>query len=326
MIDVNRFGNCGTDLLGSGSRSCDLSLFGDATGFIMFKKGFTMPRNTANAETFFKEKLKAFEVFPYLDIYEFTQDAGEDDIATSSRGRQTIIRSSNQVFTFDFDRGACIHKSLYNKRGNGRWDFAFVFEGGLLMAINSTGTAFVPFDGGLFNVATLRLQQGTDPQASTSSIQLTNATQFNQRFVFIPWDNLGFDLNELNGVVDTKISYTVLPTATDEIRVKVASACNFDDVILGLDETTSWVLGGTQAATTTITGVTFNASTGEYVLALSADLATNDTVQPRLVSAGGYDVAEDDAGNLFKGKAQLFTVGGTGGVNDGIVAGQFPLI
>jgi hypothetical protein len=218
------------------------------------------------------------------------------------------IRDGKPQFTFSFNRGGCFHKSLYNKRGENRWDLAILFETGVLMASNLDET-ISGFNMGMFDVDTFKLQQGTDPQMSTAVIQLLDAYQFNANHQFFTWEALGVNLAQVNGVIDVNILYvpSEVPTG-DEVTVKVVSACNNDDVILGLDDEANWVVGGTQTTPKTVTAVAFDTDTNLYTLTLSSALIANDTVAPKIVGTDS-DVYEDLTGNLFKGQAAIEIVG-----------------
>jgi hypothetical protein len=206
-----------------------------------------------------------------------------------------------------FTGGGCLHKSLWDKRGQDRWDVGILFETGVLLATNSAQTKVSGFDAGMFAVSTLSIQQGTDPQMSTAELQLKDSNEFNALHTFFKYDEIGANLADVGGVVETKITYDPNPSAATTVDVKVVSACNTGDVILGLDDAANWNLGGVQATSTTISGVTFDADTGVYTITVSPILVDDDTVAPKLVS-GADDVAEDALGNLFKGQAALFTI------------------
>ena len=62
-----------------------------------------------------------------------------------------------------------------------------------------------------------------------------------------------------------------------------------------------------QTSATTISGVTYNASTEKYTFTVSPALVEDDTVKPTL-SDGTYNVIEDATGNLYKGTSATVTV------------------
>lgn len=310
MITFNQFGDCESDTLGSGSGKCDLQSFGDPTGMLLLSKNWFLAASSATLdEATYKTQLKTLQAFPYVPLFNFEQTTPENEKNTSNTGVLTEIRAGKPQFSFTFDKGSCTHKSLYDKRGKNRWDLAIVFDIGVLFARNVAGTNLVGFDAGMLSIETFRLVQGTDPQSSTAMVQLLNAEQFNARHEFFTWSQLGFDMNQINGVVETNIEYTVAPSASTAFSAKITGGCNVSEVITGLDGITNFRLGGTQAAATAISAVSYNTATDAYDFTLDNALASGDTVQLELFdTANSYLVIEDSLGELFKGKAPLATV------------------
>ena len=119
-IEIDSYGNCTTDLLGSGLGTCDITNYGDATGLVLFKKGISFDITDGSAAfglTEYTNSVKSLDAFPYGGIYDFTQDTPENEKNTSSTGVITTIRDGKPQFGFMFTKGGCYHKSLYNKRG-----------------------------------------------------------------------------------------------------------------------------------------------------------------------------------------------------------------
>lgn len=307
-IVLDAYGNCDSDLLGSATRSCDITSFGDPIGIELFQKGFNIPVNVADFEAAWIDGVEEMKILPYIGIYDFTQDTPDNEVATSSTGIMSTVRAGKPQYSFSFDRGGCFHKSLYNKRGNRRWDFGIVFENGILLAVSVDGTIVEGFDGGMFDVQTLKFQQGTDPQTSTAIMQFINASQFNERFTFLTWENLGVDLSRIQGVVEANAAFAITPTTSATLVVSVTSKCNSDDTIAGLDATASWRVLGVQTTPKTITTVVYNAATDRYTFTLSSALIATDTIGLALTGTGGVDVAMDDDGVMFKGRTPIVTI------------------
>ena len=308
MIPINRSGNCGTDLRGSGLRSCDIKSFGDVIGFNLHQKGFSWDVETDElSEATWLEAIQGMNIIPYNGIYDFTQDTPENERSTSSRGIMNTIREGKPQMSFSLTKGGCLHKSLYDKKGDDRWDLSIVFETGILIATNEDDTQLIGFDMGMFDVETFRLQQGTDPQQTTAVIQLVDSAQFNTKFTFITWAELGVNLSKIGGVVDASLTYPTAPAAGTTFSVSVASLCNLDDTITSLDDLANWELGGEQTSPTEISAVVYNSGTKAYDFTVDTPLVATDTIQPRLVD-GAFDVAQDTLGYLFKGQAPLATI------------------
>lgn len=306
-IELNKQGNCATDYTGSGLGSCDITQFGDAKGIVLFEKGWSKTIASGSFDlTEYTNDVKGLNIFPYVGIYDFTQDTPENEKNTSALGVLTEIRAGKPQFSFMFDKGSCFHKSLFNKRGNGLWDFGILFEEGILLATNQAMTELKAFDGGMLSVETLKLQQGTDPQMSTAIIQLLDAIEFNAYHQFFRYSDVG-DIDDVKGAIEVKVVVDPIEDGDTTFTASVTSACNSDSVALGLDDTDLWILGGTQASATAYTDVSYNASTGKYTFTVDVALAENDTVKPTL-SDGTYIVVEDATGNLYKGTSALVTV------------------
>ena len=308
-VDLNAFGNCTTDFTGSGQGTCDLTVFGDFKGIVPFKKGISYPITDGNAAfglTEYTDTVKGLNAFPYVsNMYDFTQDTPENETNSSSTGILTEIRAGKPQFGFMYRGGSCQSKSLFNKRGDGKWDFGLVFEEGILMATNTAGTELRPFNGGMFSVETMKVVQGTDPQMTSVKFQLLDAIEFNARHVFLPFSKVG-DLDDVIGAIETSITVDPIAAGTT-FSASIVSACNKDNVILDLATVGDYVLLGTQASATVINAVVYNATTSKYDFTVDVALVASDTVQIKL-SDGTYDVIEDSLGNMYKGTSNTIIV------------------
>lgn len=144
----------------------------------------------------------------------------------------------------------------------------------------------------MFDVNTFRLLQGTDPQSSTASVQLSSADEFNSFHQFVTWDKLGFNANDINGAVETKL--TIGSNTATSIPVQVSVICNSDVKVSGLDEVLNWTVINTDTgADIQITSVSESAG-GNYTLEGTGFPTTKLTV---LLNG------EDAINEIYKGKA-----------------------
>lgn len=308
MITLNLQGSCITRARGTGLGDC-VKQYGDLLGIDIYRKGWSLDTTTDTLpnEAGYKALIQSEQVYPLNDLYSFEQNTPDNEFATGSTGKMSEIRAGKPQYSITWDLGACFHKGLYDKRGQNRWDIAFKFETGVLFASNVDGSKLKAFDNGMFSVATFKVLQGTDPEMSTVTFQLPTAIEFNERQVFYTWDALGYDMNNVNGVINAHLEYQTTPVAGTTVSVKVLDDCNRSVSVLGLDDPSNWALGGTQISATTISGVAYNATTEAYDLTLDTPLVSTDTVQPKLVD-GADDVAENSSGDLYKGQAPLATI------------------
>lgn len=306
-VSVNLFGDCTSAVRGTGLGNC-LKEFGDVVGVDIITKGTTWSSDPT--EQSYKDDIQGLVSFPLNNVYNFEQNTPDNDQSTGNTGLKNDIRAGKPEFAFMFDAGYCFHKNIYDKGGKNKWDLAIKFETGILYASNVAETEIKGFDVNLFSVSTFKFQQGTDPEMTTVNVQFSNATELNQRGVFYTWDELGFDGTLQNGAINAHLEYQTAPTATTTVSVKVLDECNRSVNVLGLADPNEWGLGGTQASSTTITGVVYNSSTEAYDLTVSPTLVSADTVQPFLqdVSGSWSSVAENSSGEFYKGQAPSATI------------------
>lgn len=311
-VDLNAYGNCTTDFTGSGQGTCDLTIFGDFKGIVNFKKSVNYAITDGNAAfglTEYTNSVKALDAFPYvIDMYDFSQDTPDNETNTSSTGILTEIRAGKPQFSFMYRGGSCQSKSLYNKRGDGKWNFGLVFETGILMCTNTAGTQLRPFNGGMFSVETMKVVQGTDPQMTTVKFQLLDAVEFNARHVFLPFSKVG-DLDDVIGAIETSVTLDAIADTDTEFSASIVSSCNKDSTILDLEDVNNFVVlnNTTIFGAITLSAVTYNASTGKYDFTTNEAMQAADVIRIKL-SDGTYDVIEDTLGNLYKGTSNQVVV------------------
>src|SRR5688500_11634105 len=99
-IVLDAYGNCDSDLLGSATRSCDITSFGDRIGVELFQKGFNIPVAVSDFEAAWIDGVEEMKILPYIGIYDFTQDTPDNEVATSSTGIMSTVRAGKPQFTF----------------------------------------------------------------------------------------------------------------------------------------------------------------------------------------------------------------------------------
>src|SRR5690606_31985428 len=142
-----------------------------------------------------------------------------------------------------------------------QWEAAVLFETGVLLTETEDGNDR-GFNASPLHVETYRCQSCTDLVRSIVNIQLLYPDALNKSSVFYTWEALGFDLREIDGVVDVNIEAVGSPGGSNEIEVKVTTSCNGSDVVLGLDDENIWSISSGQ----TVTSVSYDANTKTYTL------------------------------------------------------------
>lgn len=307
-IDLNLQGNCTVGTRGTGLGDC-LAKEGDATGFDISVKSWKLDTTTDTlpTEAEYKALVQAETIYPFNGLYNFDQVTPDSEYATGSTGLKSKIRSGKPEYAFTFDKGYCAHKGMYDKEGKDRWNISLKFETGVFLATDVSESIIKGFSNGLFDVGTYKFQQGTDPSMSVVSFQFSNAVELNQRGVFYTWDELGYDMNFVDGIINASVSFETTPVAGTELRVEVKDDCNRSANIQGLTNANNWVVGGIQATPATVTAVTY--SDNVYVLTLDNATISTDTISVNLGDVtNGYNSAENASGDLYKGSTSTETI------------------
>lgn len=309
MINLNAQGNCASDVKGTGLAAC-VKEYGDLRGIDLYPKGYFVNLATGSypTEAEYEAMVQNGELYPLNNLYDFEQATPDNDIATSSTGIKKQIRSGKPEYSITWSDGGCYHRGVYDKKGFNRWDIVFKFESGVLYTYNASETELKAFAAGMFDVNTFKFQQGTDPDMTTVNFQLTKVNEMNLRQNFVTWDALGYDMTEVNGVLDVDVAFVGTPSAGTDFVVSVKSSCNADASIESLTELDNWLLGGTQASSTAISAVSYNSANEEYTITVDTPLVSADTIVLSLKGASGEDAAKDAAGNFFKGSTSSATI------------------
>lgn len=296
-------------LLGTGSGECDVETLGDLIGGAITTKDVKFNITTDTFLTKYNELVLGKKIFPLIGLYDFDQTTPDNEVATSSIGVKFEIREGKVELTLIYNKSHCAHKSMFTKKGFKKWNILLFFKKHTVGTTDIAGENFKGFDAGMFSVGSFKIQKGTDPQQTKVMLQLTDngTTEWNERMFAIDNDEINAELNTIDGVIDTLITYESAPAAGTTIVVNVKSACN-GKPIAGLVGAASWKLGGAQASATTISGVTESATIpGRYTITYNPTTVATDKVAPFL-SNGTVNGVEDINGVKYAGQAEEATI------------------
>lgn len=301
-IDINAFGVCANSYAGTGLGSCPIEEFGDLKGLGAINKGETLDIATGTMnEATFRSLITSGKLHQLIDLEAFEQNTPDNEVYTSSNGLKRDLRSGKPEFTITYMKGLCSHKKMYNIQGNGKFDWYLYFEKGMLLAKNIAETELKGFNGGMFSVGTYKFLQGGDPEQGKAMIQLRDTEEFNTQWVYFPYDVIGFDASQIDGVIDTVVSVKTAPADTDTtFAVNVVDGCNSSVSYASLfDAVGDWSVL-VNGASVTISAVSVS---GDDVALTIPVLSTGDIVKVSLNS-----VVEDDNGKYYKSNIASTTV------------------
>jgi hypothetical protein len=303
MINLNAFGNCATDVAGTGTGQCPIDQLGDMLGIALLNKGTALDVATDSlTEAAFRDLITTGKLHQLLDREAFEQNTPDNDLYTSPEGLITSIRAGKPQFALTYSKGLCFHKSLYGLQGKNRWDAILYFDKGMLMATNTGNTKVKGFDAGSLIVGTYMFQQGTEIEKGNATIQFKSAEEFNTKWVYFSYDELGFSPLEIDGVIDTQLQFTEAPAnAGTTVKVKVLDGCNTSINYTSLFDAVGDYLLKVNGVTKTISAVAI--SDGVATLTFTGPLATGNKVE---VSLNG--VIEDAELNYYKSAVLTKTI------------------
>jgi hypothetical protein len=306
-----QYGDCVLNAIGTGSGQCELSDFGDFVGFGLLNKGTTITKaDIADAPAFataLKDLILGRKLHQFTNFYDFTQDTPENEINTSALGIMQNVRDGKPYFGAMFTKNSYFHKKAWAYKSQGKYDSFMYFTKGVLMWNNIDGTKLKGGSVSMIDVQTKRFKQGTDLEMTTMNIQFDQPEEFNTRYTFYTYEQLGVDLNQLDGVIDVTVNVTTPVTAGTTFSLYVANQYNADERFSSLDATANWLIGGAQASATTLSSVVYNSTTDKLVFTVTPALVATDTIAPKL-RKGAFSVAEDTDGNFFAGQSAAVTV------------------
>ena len=300
MININAFGSCANDYAGTGTGQCPIDQLGDFLGEGLLNKGTSLDiaTDTLNEATF-RALIANGKLHQLLDREAFEQATPDNELYTSPEGLIRSIRAGKPQFSITYSKGLCFHKAIYKLQGNNKYDHIFYFTKGMLMATNTAGTKLKGFNGGEFMVGTYMFQQGTEIEKGKATFQLKDAEEFNTRWVFMPYDVLGFSPLEIDGVIETVVKIDPISAGTT-IVLDLVDGCNSSISYADLfDSVGNWVFTKNGSV---ITPSAVAIVGGKLSFTVSALIATD------VITVVMDGILADDNGLMYKSNTGTKTV------------------
>lgn len=278
--------DCQGNFTGSKMGKCNLKTNGVFKGIGLVQAGTDL---TGIEKKEFHDKLvKEGKLFPYMGLYNYTDNTPEDVINTSPSGLMTLGRESDPQFTFEYDKGECNNKSLRNKF-NGDWDLIIYTNVGIIVTEDKAQTKVQGFKLA-FNHAkhSITNAEATEIERTSLTVQLAYAEQWNDRKEILLYENTDYSLAEIEGAEAVNVEADV--KAGTEVVITVSNICNTNSKIIGLQDKKNFKVNGVEP-----TNVAQNLSKqGQYTLTLKDALIVSEDF---LIEVN----AEDEAGFMYVG-------------------------
>ena len=302
MININAFGQCSDDILGTGIGECPITDLGDLQGLGLLKKGTNLTIATDSFdETAFRALITDGKLHQVINSYAFEDTTPESERSTSSVGLMESVRAGKPMYNFTFKKGLGFHKAVYSLKGQNRWDAMFYFTKGILMAYNTSKTQLKGFNAGMLDVDSYKFKVGAETEFSKATLQLVSAEEFNTRWVFFPYEEIGFNALEIDGVIQSEVALSAVPADTDTtIDVTLVDGYNSSISYASLfDEVADWKVN-VNGSDVVISAVSI---TGNVATLTIPALASADVVN---VSLNG--IVADDELKYYKSNTVTVTI------------------
>lgn len=228
MIKINAFGQCSEDILGTGIGECPITDLGDLQGLGLLKKGTALSIATDSFdETSFRGLITDGKLHQVINSYAFEDTTPESERSTSSVGLMESVRAGKPMYNFTFKKGLGFHKAVYSLKGQNRWDAMFYFTKGILMAYNTSKTSLKGFNAGMLDVDSYKFKVSAETEFSKATLQLVSAEEFNTRWVFFPYEEIGFNALEIDGVIQAEVAIqSTIGASSTSVEVSLVDGYN----------------------------------------------------------------------------------------------------
>lgn len=133
----------------------------------------------------------------------------------------------------------------------------------------------------MLDVDSYKFKVGAETEFSKATLQLVSAEEFNTRWVFFPYEEIGFNALEIDGVIQSEVAINNLPLGNTDTIIEVTLVDGYNSSISYaslFDAVGDWkVLVDGASVTISAVSITGNVAT----LTIPA-LATNDVVEVSL--------------------------------------------
>jgi len=297
--------NCDTSRKNLGVPDCVINN-GRITGFIAVDPAWSVDVEADEFDaTIANELIQDGTFIPVLGAVEAVNGTPEAITEEYQGGIMSVVRNGLPMFTFKFLKGWAFARALYSMNSFQSYKLLLVFEDGSI-AGNLNGTTFSGYDLGMLNTGTYFHTDGAVSGNNTTTVQLTNADQYNQYTGVLDRSVTGFDANGLLPITDI-----VITGRADVSEGKVYFKAKF-----GMNEASN--LGGIAIANlrVTVSGVvdaiqvgtlSYLSTTQEWEFEPTATLTTSTPVVIQLYdTVNAVDVAKIGV-RFYKGSSTAIT-------------------
>ena len=282
MVLINQK-NCGTSVKNLGVSDCILQN-GRITGMFATAPSWSVDTATATfTQTEINDLVQSGTFIPIMGAVEVVNSTPEPTTEEYQGGVMSVVRNGLPMFVYKFLKGWAYARALYSMNSFQAYKVLLVFEDGSIAGVLD-GTILRGYDLGMLNTNTYFHTDGNVSGFVNTTIQLTNANQYNLHTGVIDRTALGFDANTVFPITDVVL--TARADVSDaKVYFKAKMAMNQANNLLGIAVANLKLVVNGIAGTITALSLTYNTVTEEWEFTPTTPLVVSDIVSVQL-----YDV------------------------------------
>ena len=286
---------------GTGVLGCKIPT-GIPDGFIAVSKTWEFDPETEDFdEAYQKLQVQKGLWHPFNNAVDFTENNEETQLKTYNTGIKLPTREGLPELEFVYSNGYSWHSAVYSFNGYGNYNIILVWKNNVIGTATKPDGKLTGLSAGYLNVKPFKNSNGSDPAETMIAFQLIDGYQYNSQMSLIDGSVNGFNVSNLKGSLDAKITVPTVPSDTDtSISVKVVTEFNPAIDVRGLTVDDFKITGKTVSA------AVYNTATELYDLTTDA-FSTADVFKVSL-NDGTYDIVETATGAQYKGESKSYTV------------------
>ena len=268
---------CGTKNANTGRKGCQIE-FGTPTHLFELTKGTVIPKATVLNLVYLNSLTQKNTMTPIVGASAFEDLSAEDAVSANASGVERINLYGLPKYKFMYEEGHEFYRELSKMTTFKNSDYFIGDErGNLKIALNSAGD-FVGFTAGqVLAEMTKNKVVGGDSESKSLTIQFLNRKQFDEDYTIIGFQELDYDLLEVQGANGVDLQFDAVPAnlaTTIVINTLLNSDKSSPVTLLVKEDFLVKVDGSTAAISTAVETPTIP---GQYTLTISA-LATGEVV------------------------------------------------
>lgn len=197
--------DCNQSQMGTGVLSCEVRT-GVPYGFFRTAPGWRFdPETETFDDAYIEEQIRKRKLVPFLRAIGFEVPEEGGQTFTSNLGVKMKVLDGLPEFSFDYSNGAGFHRAAYSYNSFGGYGTLLAYNNGVVRGSLDGSGKVKGLETGMFDTGNYKEANGSDPQKTTITLQLTDPMEYNMRYALLDGGANGFSLATVAGIIDVDI-------------------------------------------------------------------------------------------------------------------------